>query len=513
MTSRAAARRLLLVAGLIVLFLLEGVAQSKQDSPVFKTYRPPATPPLVQASDILYEIWETFLVTREANAGDVLAQHELGIRYLIGRGAAPDTAKAAYWIKKAADQNYGPAQFNMGIIYYYGWGVPWNPFEAYKAFLSCAEKHMAEGEYAMAQFLTEDLVVSRDYEAAYRWLKMAADSGYAPAREAIDRFEKQGYGKSKDSTRTSLKAPNTGLVFLEFAGDSSSARNDTLLLQEAVRGASSAIRKALGMSRMMEAESGTDSTLATVSEAAEAGSPEALTLLGRSFDKGTGKNRDVVKAVALYVRALRLDSPRAPELLWNLLQEKETLPRIKAAAGKGDAEAQFGWAGVSALGFDGVLAQAQMYVTGEEAFQLLRKAAEQEYLPALVEEGLCYYAGRWVPQSAEKALGEWEKGAALGSTDAKIRIALTALRSTTEDTVRRAQDIAFLVESAERGSVLAEVGLGYCYETGLGVPTDKAKAAHYYRISSVRGSQDAFRALRRMHDAIRPGDAAYIIRE
>jgi len=26
---------------------------------------------------------------------------------------------------------------------------------------------MAEGEYAMAQFLTEDLVVSRDYEAAY----------------------------------------------------------------------------------------------------------------------------------------------------------------------------------------------------------------------------------------------------------------------------------------------------------------------------------------------------------
>jgi len=49
--------------------------------------------------------------------GDVLAQHELGIRYLIGRGAAPDTAKAAYWIKKAADQNYGPALFDMGIIY------------------------------------------------------------------------------------------------------------------------------------------------------------------------------------------------------------------------------------------------------------------------------------------------------------------------------------------------------------------------------------------------------------
>ena len=53
MTSHAAARRLLLVAGLTILFLLEAVAQSKQDSPVFKTYRPPATPPLVQGSDIL----------------------------------------------------------------------------------------------------------------------------------------------------------------------------------------------------------------------------------------------------------------------------------------------------------------------------------------------------------------------------------------------------------------------------------------------------------------------------
>ena len=156
-------------------------AQEKNDSPVFKKYRPPQEPPLVVQSDALYQMWETFIVTRKANAGDVLAQHELSLRYLLGRGAAPDTARAALWMKRASDQHYTPAMFNYAIICYNGWGVKWDPFEAYRLFRACAEKGMPEAGYAMAQFLTEDLVVPRNFDSAYAWVSIAGTGAAAGA--------------------------------------------------------------------------------------------------------------------------------------------------------------------------------------------------------------------------------------------------------------------------------------------------------------------------------------------
>jgi TPR repeat protein len=481
-------------------------AQDKSESPVFKKYRPPPPPPLVMQSDALYEMWETFIVTRKANSGDVLAQHELSIRCLVGRGGAADTVRAAYWMRKASEQQYVPAMFNFGIMCYNGWGVPWDPFEAYRLFRSCALKNMAEAEYAMAQFLTEDLVVPRNFDSAYVWVKKSADAGYAPAKEALARLEKQGLGPGRlDSLKAPpVKSPNTGLVFLDFAQDTGAVSGDSLLLKEAIQSASPSVRRALGISKFLETESPADSaTLAAIMQAGDAGSPEALTVLGRSYEKGIGVPKDPVRACAAYVRAVRLDSPRAPELLLKLLEQKSTLPHIRSAATTGEPEAEFAWAGVSALGFDGVLAQAQVYLSGDEAFRLLTKAGEKGYTPALVEAGLAYYAGRWVPASMEKATELWTRAASLGSKDAMVRIALMTLR-TEADTSGRREAVELLKRGAEEGSLLAEVGLGYCYETGTGVPLRDAEAAFYYRAASVRGSQDSFRALRRMHDAIRP---------
>jgi len=506
-----------LAAGVLFSFCLASgsplAAQEKKESPVFKKYRPPPEPPIAVQSDALYEMWETFIVTRRANAGDVLAQHELSIRYLLGRGAAADTARAAYWMRKAADQQYTPAMFNYAIMCYNGWGVPWDPFEAYRLFRSCALKNMVEAEYAMAQFLTEDLVVPRNFDSAYVWVKRSADAGYAPAKEALARLEKQGVGPGRQDTvkPPPLKAPNTGLVFLDFAQDTGAVSGDSLLLKEAIQNASPSVRKALGISKLLDTETQADSsTLAAIIQAGEAGSPEALTVLGRSYEKGIGVPRDVVRACAAYVRAIRLDSPRAPELLLKLVEQKNTLPHIKAGAAKGEPEAEFAWAGMSAIGFDGALQQAQVYLTGDEAFRLLTKSGEKGYTPALVEAGLAYYAGRWVPQSMEKATELWTRAASLGSKDAMVRIALTALRTQT-DTSGRREAVQLLKKAADEGSVLAEVGLGYCYETGTGVPVRDAEAAFYYRAASVRGSQDSFRALRRMHDAIRPAENEFRI--
>jgi TPR repeat protein len=372
---------------------------------------------------------------------------------------------------------------------------------------------MPEAEFVMAQYLTENLVVPRDEEAAYRWLKMAADSGFAPAADALPRFEKlRAMRAASDSGQAGISThANPGLVFIDVVPDTTTAKNDSLLLREAIQNAGPALRRALGMTKMLEEELRTDSaTLAAIGRASEAGSPEALTVLGRLYEKGTGVTKDIVRACALYIRAIRLDSPRAPELLWSLLQEKSTLSGVKVVAGKNDPEAQFVLAGLSALGFDGVLAQAHSYLTGEQAFLLLTKAADRGYLAALVEMGLCYYGGRWVPASTEKALGIWRDASGRGSQDARVRIALTELRAT-GDTLLQSRAVSVLGAASDEGSVLAETGLGYCHETGKGFPPSKARAARYYRAASVRGSQDAYHALRRMHDAIRPDEPQFRI--
>lgn len=503
-------RRAILRAAVLCMCAAVAYGQATPGSPVFKKYRPPPDPPLIEPSDALYQIWETFLVTRKANAGDMLAQHELGLRYLFGRGAAPDTVKAALWIKKAADQGYVPARFNEAILSYHGWGLPWDPFAAYKDFFYCAERKMPEAEFAMAQFLTEDLVVPRNDDSALVWIRSAADSGYAPAKEALARLEKQRSARNAGDTLHARGGPsNPGLVFLDIPADTSAAMSDSLLLREAIRTAGPALRRALGMSKLLEGELATDSaTMAGVRQAADAGSPEALTLLGRAHEKGTGVPRDAVKACAYYVRALRVDSPRAGELLWNLLQEKGAIAHITTAAAAGNPEARFAWAEFSALGFDAALMQAHAFITPAQAFQMLAKSADDGFLPSVVDVGLCYYAGRWIPQNMEKAVAAWKDAAGRGSLDAKVRLALTSLR-TPEDSAGREAAPAVLAAAAEQGSVLAEFGLGYCFETGTGVLPKKAEAARYYRAASVRGSQDAYRALRRMHDAVRPGDAEF----
>ena len=98
--------------GLLLLFLFffsssPVHAQEKKSSPVFRSYRPPPDAPPVQESDALRQIWYAFLAARKANAGDVMAQQELAVRYLYGKGVERDTAKAAYWMLKAAPVSSG----------------------------------------------------------------------------------------------------------------------------------------------------------------------------------------------------------------------------------------------------------------------------------------------------------------------------------------------------------------------------------------------------------------------
>lgn len=59
-----------------------------------------------------------------ADQGDASAQYNLGVMYAKGHGVPQDYAEAAKWYRLAADQGDASAQFNLGIKYADGQGVP-----------------------------------------------------------------------------------------------------------------------------------------------------------------------------------------------------------------------------------------------------------------------------------------------------------------------------------------------------------------------------------------------------
>lgn len=486
------------------------------NSPVFKDYKEAKPVPLLIESDVTYRLWQTFLLERQANAGDVLAEHELGIRYLTGRGVSADTVKGAYWIQKAASQNLLSAQFNLGILYYHGWGVDWNPFSAYQEFLVAANHGMVEAEYVLGQFLTDNLVVSRNWEEAHKWVKLAADSGYAPAKEMLKELEKHMAMQGTDSAGTASGGKDSlaggSVVLIDFDRDSTS-RSDLTLLKDVLESGGEELKRALGMVSMLKGNLEIDSSeVQAIRRAGNDGSPEALAVLGRCNEKGLLVQKDLIEAAEMYVRAIRLDSPGASELLWKLLQEDGFYVQLKARSAAADVHANYVWASLRALGFDGILQAKQSWISDDQALKLLERASAKKYLPAMVELGLCYYTGRWVATDQEKAIDLWRGAAELGSQDAQVRLAIVDVRANvTGENLSRS--IKTLADAMHAGSVLAQVALGYCYEHGIGEPEKKAEAASLYRSASQRGSQDAYRALKRMHDEIRPPGKEFQIEE
>ncbi len=60
---------------------------------------------------------------RDAEQGDASAQFNLGLTYDNGIGVPQDHAEAAKWTRRAAEQGHAMAQFNLGVMYANGEGV------------------------------------------------------------------------------------------------------------------------------------------------------------------------------------------------------------------------------------------------------------------------------------------------------------------------------------------------------------------------------------------------------
>lgn len=472
--------------------------------------RPTTVHSMIRESDVDYQLWEGFTLVQKANAGDAAAQHELGLRYLTGKGFGPDTAKAVFWVQKSADQQFLTAKFNLGIFLLNGIGLDWNPFDAYLQFEAAAEKKLPDAKYVQGLLLTENLIVPRDWLKAFELMKEAADDDFAAAKKVLKEFEKRGIhadtltaSSSKGKQAKDSSAKKLRPIFLTFDVDTSSHADDSTIVADLMREGSSQLKKSFeAMRNQPDDRSASALTVKSLAEEADAGSPEALTYLGRLYEKGLNVQKDRFIAAEYYLRALRAESPRSHELLWNLTHEQGFTQELERRAKSGDVQAQFVWSGLVAV-------QVENRLTPDQALGMLQSAAEKNYRQALIELGMCYQSGRWVKQDRAKAEDLWRQAAGLGSVEARIRLAaISVVRGEQVKT-----NFAMLRQAMEDGSVIALVAIGYCHEKGIGVARNKGEGARLYRDAVQRGSENAYAALRRMHDEIRPKEKKFELTE
>ena len=117
-----------------------------------------------------------------AEQGDAGAQYNLGLMYRNGQGVPQDDAEAMKWYREAAEQGDARAQNNLGVMYGEGKGVPQDYAKAMKWYRKAAEQGHADAKCNLGAMYAEGLGVPQDDAQAHMWFNLAA-SRYPPGED------------------------------------------------------------------------------------------------------------------------------------------------------------------------------------------------------------------------------------------------------------------------------------------------------------------------------------------
>jgi len=125
-------------------------------------------------------------VQAAADKGDAKGQYEVAGYYAKGgSGVQRDYAKAAQYLRQAADQGYAPAQVALGSYYGRGRGVPRNVTTAVSWYRKAADQGNALAQYAMGNFYATGRGVTNDMSEAIKWWQKAAAQKQMDAEAAL----------------------------------------------------------------------------------------------------------------------------------------------------------------------------------------------------------------------------------------------------------------------------------------------------------------------------------------
>ena len=121
-----------------------------------------------------------------AEQGTAGAQFNLGVMYYKGEGVPQDYKTAVKWYRLAAEQGYAYAQFNLGLMYRKGEGVPQDYKTAVKWYRLAAEQGSAYAQFNLGLMYGLGNGVIQDNVYAHMWANLAASNGSKKGGELRD---------------------------------------------------------------------------------------------------------------------------------------------------------------------------------------------------------------------------------------------------------------------------------------------------------------------------------------
>ena len=128
-----------------------------------------------------------------AEAGQPIAEHRVGVMYVLGQGVDKNPAEAIKWFSKAAEQGQGESQHSMGLRYLWGDGIDKNPETAAAWLTAAANQGIPDSATWLADMYWNGSGVQQDPVEAYKWMILAGDKFNINHRNGVtlDQFTAQ----------------------------------------------------------------------------------------------------------------------------------------------------------------------------------------------------------------------------------------------------------------------------------------------------------------------------------
>ncbi|XP_010632404.1 protein sel-1 homolog 2 isoform X2 [Fukomys damarensis] len=138
---------------------------------------------------------------KAAKAGSANAMAFIGKMYLEGNAAAPQNNATAFkYFSMAANKGNAIGLHGLGLLHFYGKGVPVNYAEALKYFQKAAEKGWPNAQFQLGFMYYSGSGVWKDYKLAFKYFYLASQSGQPLAIYYLAEMYATGTGVSRSCT-------------------------------------------------------------------------------------------------------------------------------------------------------------------------------------------------------------------------------------------------------------------------------------------------------------------------
>ncbi|WP_052260897.1 tetratricopeptide repeat protein [Photobacterium gaetbulicola] len=124
-----------------------------------------------------------------AGLGDSQSQLSLAEAYALGYGGlAASEEEAVKWLIQAAQQGNAIAQYNLGDMYYFGFGVEQSAAAAYEWYLAATTKRHPHAHYMIALLQAQGEIGPIDESLVRYWLTEGASYGDPSASYVLNQM-------------------------------------------------------------------------------------------------------------------------------------------------------------------------------------------------------------------------------------------------------------------------------------------------------------------------------------